>query len=203
MLGRAAILGLALGLAGCGAESQPPGTDAGPRPDGGHDAARDADPEASPACNLGFLGEPDQAPQIELLALGADGKSKPLVDGDEVALIFPIQGGRVVFAGVRATNVAACGATLAGALRDQTTKQVRIDNRTVNLVPSGDGWGGSVDADLSSFSNIPLCPNQWSATNVYGTEYELIVTLTDRDERTITRTHKVTPQCAEPEHEQQ
>lgn len=156
-----------------------------------------------PACTLGELGDPALDPQMELIALGPDGISKPIQDGDTIALILPPQGGRVVFAGVRATNMHACRARLTGVLRDLTSKQIRLDDRTVNLKPYGNGWGGSVDSDISTFANIPLCPNQWSATDVFGTEYELEVILADSDKRTVSQKIRVTPVCAEPEYEAQ
>lgn len=187
---------LTLAATGCAADPQPP-VDAGDAGAGGSPDAGDAGPHH---CTFGFLGDPTKDPELELIALGADGVSSPIKDGDTIALIFPIQGGRVIFAGARATNLAACGVQLAGAVRDLTSMQVRIDSRTVNLRPTGDGWGVSDDDDQSSFANVPLCPNQWSDTDVFATEYQLIITLTDRDQRTVTKTAKVKPACAEPDH---
>ncbi len=158
---------------------------------------------APPACELGFLGDPSLPPQMELTARGVDGIAKPIFDGDSIALIFPPQGGRVVFAGVRATNVQACSARLTGVIRDLSTQKIQLDDRTVNLKPYGNGWGGSVDSDISTFANIPLCPNQWSQTNIYGTEYELEVVLSDRDKRALSQKIHVTPACAEPENQAQ
>lgn len=176
----------ALCLTGCGEPQES-------SPDGG----------GPPGCELGFLGDPSLEPQMELTARGADGVAYPLADGDPIALIFPPQGGRVVFAGVRATNMQACGARLTGILRDLNSTKVQLDARTINLKPYGNGWGGSVDSDISTFANIPLCPNQWSATNIYGTVYELEVELMDRDKRMLKQIIHVTPACAEPEHQAQ
>lgn len=181
--------GLALQLAaaaalcatGCG-EPQESG------PDGG----------SLPACELGFLGDPSLEPQMELTARGADGVAYPIASGDPIGLIFPPQGGRVVFAGVRATNMQACGARLTGIIRDVDSGKVQLDARTINLKPYGNGWGGSVDSDISTFANIPLCPNQWSDANIYGTVYELEVELKDRDKKTLKQVIQVTPACAEP-----
>jgi hypothetical protein len=124
--------------------------------------------------------------------------SVPLKEGDMVTLAFPPQGGRVIFAGVRATNLDACGVELGGAVRDETTMEVRLDTRTVNLLPSGDGWGSSDPSDVSTFSNIPVCPNEWSKTNIYGTQYRLELTITDRSGRTASQSLDVTPECSEP-----
>jgi hypothetical protein len=175
----------AVALAGCGPDPEPP---------------QDGGPDASHGCTLPFLGDQAKDPVIQLVALDADMKLVELKDGDPVALVFPPQGGRVVFAGVRATNVDACGLQLAGAVRDTTTKQVRVDTRTVNLLPSGDGWGASDPEDISTFSNVPLCPNQWSMTNIYGTPYELEIAITDRGGRKASQKITVTPECSEPAH---
>ena len=179
----ASSLALGLGSSGCGPDPTPPPIDAG---------------EDAKSCALAYLGDKTKAPELLLLALGADYKAAPISDGASVALLFPPQGGRVVFVGVRATNLDPCGVKLAGAMRDVTSKQVRIDTRTINLEAAGDGWGQSSADDIASYANVPMCPNQWSATNIYGTEYEVEVTLTDRDKREVTKTIHVTPACAEP-----
>jgi hypothetical protein len=179
----ASALTLGLGSSGCGPEPTPPSSDAGP------DAK---------TCTLAYLGDKTKDPELELIALGADYMSSAIADGAKVALLFPPQGGRVVFVGVRATNLDPCAVKLAGAMRDVTSKQVRIDTRTINLEPADDGWGQSSEGDIASFANVPMCPNQWSNTNIYGTEYEVEVTLTDRDKRKVTKTIRVTPECSEP-----
>lgn len=179
----AEALGGALSL-GC---ASPPDPTPDPMSDAGH------------GCSIPFLGDPSKDPEIELIALDAQGKSVPVKDGDAVAMVLPIQGGRVIFTGVRATNVDPCGVKIAGALRDLETKQARPDIRTVNLTPTVDGFGVSDPEDLSSFANVPVCPNQWSKTDLFGATYELSVTLVDRDKRTFTRAAKVRPACAEPD----
>jgi hypothetical protein len=149
-------------------------------------------------CTLAFLGDESKAPEVQPLALGPDMTAVPLHAEDMVLLAFPPQGGRVIFAGVRATNLDPCGVELGGALRDETTQQVRLDTRTVNLRPGGDGWGASDPTDISTFANVPVCPNEWSKTNLYGTEYQLELTVTDRAGRTVTLKLPVTPECSEP-----
>ena len=156
-------------------------------------------PDAGPVgCTLAPLGDPTQPAQVQVLALGPDMTAVTLQDGDPVTLAFPPQGGRVIFAGVRATNVDPCAVQLEGVVRDETTLEVRLDSRTIDLKPTGDGWGASDPTDVSTFSNIPVCPNEWSKTNIYGTEYELEVTITERSGRAETRTLKVTPACSDP-----
>jgi hypothetical protein len=171
---------------------------------GGEETAADAGPDSSVvACSLGFLGDPELDPVIEMISLGAGGTSAPVEEGSSVALIFPPQGGRVIFAGVRATNVDACGVTLGGSLRDPQNGKICFDERTVNLKPLGDGWGASVDSDISTFSNIPVCPNQWSATDAFESEYDLTVKLRDKGGRVVEKTTRVIPACAEPQNEAQ
>ena len=185
------LLGLAPALAAC---SPSPGP-----------AAPDAGPDAGPhGCPYGFLGDASMQPALEVIALDTSGDlspltSSPVKDGGTIALLLPPQGGRVIFAGVRATNLDACGVQLDGALRDETTKQVRLDQRTINLVPSGDGWGQSNTDDPSTFANVPVCPNEWSKTNLYGTEYQLEMSVTDKNGRTASLALEVTPTCAEPQ----
>ena len=89
-------LGLAVALQGC--------------PDEEPDApSRDAGPDASSVCPTGYLGDPLLPPVIELRALRADGADVPLADGDDLAVLFPPQGGRVAFVGVRLGRIASRG----------------------------------------------------------------------------------------------
>jgi hypothetical protein len=171
--------------------------DAQPGPPGPPDASDASDD--SPSCGIPFLGDRTKEPEIELIALGTDGVSAKVADGASVAMILPPQGGRVIFAGVRATNVNPCGVKLSGTLRDLKTMKLAVNTRTINLRPTGDGWGASDDEDISSFANVAVCPNSWSETDVYGNEYELKVKLTDRDNHTVSKEAKVIPACAEPD----
>jgi hypothetical protein len=154
---------------------------------------------------VGFLGSDAAAPDFDMQVLLADETVAALNDGDTVPMILPPQGGRVIFVGVRATNVDGCGLQLTGALRDLSTQQVRVDSRTVNLIDTGDGYGVSgtpstaASAAVSDFSNIPVCPNEWSSTNIYGTVYGVEVTIQDREGRTLTKKIQVTPECGQPE----
>lgn len=144
---------------------------------------------------------------MELRAVRADGSDVPLNDGDDLAVIFPPQGGRVAFVGVRATNLDGCGVQVVGAVRDPISKQVRLDGRTVNLRREPDGWGAtgqgtSTDLEssqaISNYSNIPLCPNQWASKDVYDEPFQLEVRVQDSRKKTATATINVTPRCAEP-----
>jgi len=152
-----------------------------------------------PACALGFLGDP--AKGVELKVVARDGTmSTEIAAGARVPLILPPQGGRVIFIGVVATNISPCSIKLTGSFRDKTNQQVRVDARTVNLQPRGDGWGESTDGDIATFSNVPMCPNQWASTDIYENPFTLTITATDPSGRTGTKTFDVTPYCAEPQY---
>jgi hypothetical protein len=159
--------------------------------------------EGSPeACPAGFLGNADAAADFDIQVLRAD-NTAATIDGGPVPLLMPPQGGRVIFAGVRATNVDGCGLQLTGALRNPTTGRVTFESRTINLTATGDGWGTSAtSADASaigSFSNIPVCPNEWSASDLFGQPYWLEMTVTDREKRQLAKKVQVTPECAQPD----
>jgi hypothetical protein len=165
------------------------------------------DGASPPACAAGYLGDPNAPATIELRALSATGEDVALEDGGDLAVLFPPQGGRVAFVGVRALNVDGCGLQILGALRDTTTKQLRLDGRTVNLRREPDGWGTTGrgtsanvadSAEIGDYSNVPLCPNQWASMNVYDVPFELEVRITDRSKKTASKTITVIPRCAEP-----
>ncbi len=162
------------------------------------------------ACAAGVLGDLAKPPDFAIQVLLPDQSIGSVEDGGSVPLLFPPQGGRVVFVGVRATNIDGCAMKLTGALRDPSTRQVRFETRTINLVATGDGWGqsGVVDAThgaaIANFANVPVCPNQWATRNVYGQPYALEVTIEDRQStRSLTKIVQVTPECAEPENASQ
>ncbi len=162
-------------------------------------------PESS--CATGFLGDPSKDIAMEIHALRADGTDVALKDGDDLAILFPPQGGRVSFVGVRATNLDGCGVQLTGALRDPISQQVRVDGRTVNLTRQPDGWGttgsgASTDIEnsgaIGDYSNVPLCPNQWASQDVNDKPFQLEVRVQDSRKKTADLKITVTPRCAEP-----
>lgn len=171
-------------LSGCPDEETPPGDDDGP-----------------PGCELPFLGDASQDPSIELIYFGADEKDHPVTNGGTIDLILPPQGGRVLFVGVRVTDVDPCGVRLTGALRERATGQVRFDTRTVNLRDAGDGLGASTPGDIASYANIPICPNQWTARDTFDESFELEVAVEDSRGRSASKLVEVVPICAQAEHE--
>jgi hypothetical protein len=164
------------------------------------DAGRDAEP-----CPTGFLGD-GGTPDFDIQVVLGDGAVATINDGASAPLLLPPQGGRVLFAGVRATNVDGCALQLLGVLRELATSNVTLERRTINLTATGDGWGASAKSPqstsgaIASFSNIPACPNHWSTTDLYGHPYELEITIHDRAQRELTKKIQVTPECGQPEH---
>jgi len=149
-------------------------------------------------CHLPYVGDPNAEMVMDVVALGPNGKLKPLEDGSDVTLMLPPQGGRVVFAGVRALNLNPCAVRLSGALRDPVSKQASPESRIINLQIAPDGYAQSDIGDISTFANISACPNQWSEQDLMDAPYELTVSLTDKDDRKTTKVLQVTPRCNEP-----
>jgi hypothetical protein len=69
----------------------------------------------------------------------------------------------------------------------------------MNLDPSSDGFGTSVDTNIATFANIPVCPNQWSSRDLFDQDYELEMVLKDWKGRAARRTFTVKPVCNESE----
>ncbi|XXX75505.1 hypothetical protein WMF30_48435 [Sorangium sp. So ce134] len=180
---RRALAVLLLAAPACGDDGEPPR------------------PPVNGTCTFGYLGEEGAPTQIEVIALDSSDVARPVADGDGVDIIMPPQGGRVLFLGVRATNLNACGVQLTGALRDTESGRVMSEARTVNLKPTGDGWGASVDVDISTFANVGVCPNNWSSRDIFDQDYEIEVQVKDREGRTASQIMQVRPACNEPEFE--
>lgn len=161
-----------------------------------------SDDDAPTQCPGLYIGDAAADAKIEIVFQDAAGALQPIGAGD-VPLLFPPQGGRVMFVGARVTNVNACAATLTGAIRDPSSKKLQLDKRSVNVAPTADGWGAPAEGDTSSFANIPACPNQWSETNLYDGTYELTVLFEDADGKSASATATVHPFCGEPENEAQ
>lgn len=164
------------------------------------DAGSDVTDESS--CTVGIFGDANAAIDFQITTPG-DMADKVLNDGDSIGILLPPQGGRVIFLGVRATNIDGCGVQLTGALRDEATNQVRLDARTVNLVRGSDAWGTSgiqgvsPSSQLANYANVPVCPNQWASTDIFDKPFKIEVTLEDRHGRKLTKSAHVTPKCVD------
>ncbi len=155
-------------------------------------------------CKLPFVGDPNAPMEMNVVAINPDYQLETLEEGSDVSIMTPPQEGRVLFIGVRARNVNPCAVRLTGALRDPVSKQVRLDSRIINLQVTADGYGQSDITDptigIFNFANIAVCPNQWSSQDLMDVPYELTVSLTDKEERKVTKVMKVVPRCNEPGH---
>ena len=168
--------------------------DAGTAPDAGH-----PEDEEYPSCGIPYLGDRHGVGDFTPTALGPQLTSAALQAGSTVSIIEPVQGGRVSFIGVKdVINMDPCGATLLGAFRDPLSNKVMLDQRTVNLQRGPDGRGASTDSDTATFSNVPLCPNNWSKADIYEQTYELTLILTDRRGRSVYKSFNIRPACNVP-----
>lgn len=154
------------------------------------------DPKPPSQCPGGFLGGSTDT-QLEVFARGPLGEALPLSDGANVPLLNAPQGGYVAFIGARATNLDSCQVTLTGSVRDLANGQVRLDERTINLEPDSTGWGQSNIDQIASLANVPLCPNEWSGTDIYAAPYGLTVSVQDAQGHTASKTIQVHFTCPE------
>lgn len=161
-------------------------------------------PEPQPPC---IIGDENAEAEIVLVYRTVDGEVADLVDGQEVPLILPPQGGKVTLIGVRAKNVT-CRLLVNGSLSNSLCggNLIGVEGRPVDLEVREDGFGYPAAADtLQNYSNIAVCPNASSTRDGDGQPYALQIRATEirrLDEETA-RTHvltaTVTPVCAEPE----
>jgi hypothetical protein len=90
-----------------------------------------------------------------------------------VYLVRPIQGGKVIYVGVRARNVDGCNLMLTAALRDPVSQQViALEQRPVRLSDYGDGWGRA-SSHVDDLANVPACPNAAAERDIDGSTWTL------------------------------
>lgn len=162
-------------------------------------------PSTPVRCKTGFLGDPAKPIVIELVKIDQDEVVRDVAACGAVDIVKPPQGGKVIFIGVRATNLDGCGIDLNAALRDPATQQViGAEERTVNLVPiaARAGWGETSasgnfhDVGYSDFANIAVCPNV-TARDVQRDAHLLDVKVTDKAGRVGRAQMIVVPRCAQ------
>lgn len=118
-----------------------------------------------------------------------------LANGGGVALVRPIQGGKVIYVGVRARNVDACNLMLTAALRDPASQQViALEQRPVRLSDYGDGWGRASSA-FDHLANVPACPNAAAERDVDGSTWTLELRLEEPGGRMAEMSLEVTLGC--------
>ena len=149
-------------------------------------------------CPSPFAGDPALPVALEVLTVGTfNAPAEPLEDGGSVTILPPPQGGSIVLVGARARNLNPCGVMLTVGLRDPHTQQVRLDARTVNLQTStaAPDWV-ETSSQLAGMANVPVCPNQWASTDIFGHGFQLEVTVEDSAHRRAMTTLQVTPACS-------
>jgi hypothetical protein len=165
-----------------------------------------ADPVAPPppppiGC---FVGSSTAAPVIEPLYLDVTGQMKPILPGERVPLILPLDRvslmGKDLFIGVRARNLDGCPLQAAVQLIDTCSAKVTAGHeQPLTLAPMGDGWLGPPRPDeQTSYVNMPACPVFRPSRKVNEELYHLKVKVTDPSGRTAEVMVDVTPYCGEP-----
>ena len=160
-------------------------------------------PTCDRCCKTGFVGDRAQPLQLEIVSIGQDLVVHPVDACGSLDIIKPPQGGKVLFIGVRATNLDGCGIELKATLRDVTSRaSLGGEIRTVNLIPIANrpGWveanseGDFENVGFSSFANVAVCPNH-NVVDIQRQAHILEVKVTDKGGRTATASAMVIPRC--------
>lgn len=119
-----------------------------------------------------------------------------------VPLIQPPQGGKVAFIGALARNLDGCPIDITAALIDDCTNEtLAVERRTILMKPNADGWlEPDQPMEISSYSNLPICPNAGARRELEGEHYKISVSLKDRAGRRVEAMVRVKTECAEAEH---
>jgi hypothetical protein len=138
---------------------------------------------------------PKQPPPAEIQIVHQDA-SFAIIDTQpmaQVPLIAPPQGGWIVLLGVRAKNVDALNTTLTTALVDPCDGQVlQLDSRLTRLDMGADGWAVS---SLTSFGNLPVCPQLTSTRDLDNVPYTVTVSVEDDNGQSATSSLTIVPTC--------
>jgi hypothetical protein len=197
------VVVLLVPVCGAGCERAPAlgtGEDVEPDNDVEGNAGREGrdDERTGPPC---FLGDPSAPAQGELVWRTPDGRTEALVDGQELPLLLPPQGGKVVLLGARVRNMG-CALTLtAGVFDDCQDSYLAIDGRPLHLDWNPQtGWAEPrAPETLNNFGNIAMCFNHNSARDTNDEEYRFDVRITDEDDkdRVLALSGRATPVCAQ------
>ncbi len=154
---------------------------------GGGSATPDA--RVAVPCPIGDLSAPAEMEIVHLDEHGTVIETQPM---QAVPLIAPPQGGWIVLLGVRARNID-CRPALITALIDACDNQpLNVDRRPTQLNVGSDGWGVS---SLTSFGNLPVCPQLTAARDLYGVPYTVTVAIEDASGQSATSSLTVVPTC--------
>ena len=145
-------------------------------------------PQAVP-CPVGDVSAPAVMQIVHLDENNAVIETQPM---QSVPLIAPPQGGWIVLLGVRAKNLD-CRPVLTTALVDACDNQIlQIDRRSTQLDVGTDGWGVS---SVTSFGNLPVCPQLTAARDLHGVPYAVTVSIEDAAGQKATSSLTVVPTC--------
>lgn len=153
----------------------------------GGESARDAGPVR---CPIGDLSAP---PEIEIVHLDATNTMFKTQAMDRVPLQAPPQGGWIVLLGARARNIDGCRVALKTVLVDACTNAViKLDDRPTLLEIGSDGWGTS---SLTTFGNLPVCPQATATRDLHDVPYVVTVILEDADGKRAEAQRTIVPTC--------
>ncbi len=148
-----------------------------------------------------FVGDPSKPVEMIVVHQTASGTVAETMNGGRVPLIQPIQGGKVLFIGVRARNLDGCPSVhITTSLTDPCTKAVpALEARDVILKPGSDGWlEPDLPAEPDNYSNLAACPSQNLSRDIDEQVYTLKVQIQDHAGRTQETSLDVVPFCGEP-----
>lgn len=138
----------------------------------------------------------DCSAPIVVQAMGMfDYQPVDLADGSMVSIMPPLQGGYVIYVGVRAQNVHGLTAQVTAAVRDTATPRVlTLEHRPVRLLPSADGWARP-ESGYQDLANVAVC-SVTEAVDFDQATWRLEVTLEDEDGRTGETAVLIRPVCS-------
>jgi hypothetical protein len=139
------------------------------------------------------IGTPGTPVELEIVHLDAEDHVSTTQPGQEVPLLPPPQGGFILLLGARATNLDGCNLQLTTSFRDPCSDEIiKIDQRPAILEDTGDGWGIT---SLSSYGNLPLCPQVTAERDLHDQPYIVSVALRDLDGNQGAADLRVVPVC--------
>jgi hypothetical protein len=154
---------------------------------GGGGSAADAPPAGCP------IGDVSAPAEMQIVHLDENNNVIVTQAMQTVPLIAPPQGGWITLLGVRARNLDGCQVVLTTALVDACDQQVIvIDQRPTVLEMDADGWGVST---VTSFSNLPVCPQLTAARDLTDVPYTIKVSVKDANGQMASSEISVVPTC--------
>lgn len=168
MVSQRTVLALMVALAGCGGD------------------------DAASACTE--LGAGDAI----MLVSEANSTIRDIAEGGTVPLIRPIQGGQILLVGARVRSDVVCTYHAVGTVHDLATDvQLGRDQRTLELLPSPDGWARPEEGFVPLI-NVPVCPSGAATGRIDDNPLTLRVELMTEDDKPVrTLNATVVPVCSD------